>query len=163
MLRSAVLMLFGLGALLPVQAQVFKDLPLPGTKHDAVEFVSPQQITVTAHQSAEVELHFHIADGLHINSHKPLDKTLIPTRLAVVEGHGLNVTAVDFPAGEPFTFPFDPKTKASVYTGDFVLHAHLTAERGEHAFEAGLHYQACDQSACLPPHTIPVTVTVVAQ
>ena len=38
-----------------------------------------------------------------------------------------------------------------------------TAQPGEHVLEGGLHYQACDSNSCMPPHTIPVTVTVVAQ
>jgi hypothetical protein len=143
--------------------QVFKDPPLPGTTPDAVEFLSPAKVTVTARRTSEVDLHFRIADGLHINSHNPSDKTLIPTRLAVVEAPGLNVTAVDFPPGADFNPPFAPKEKLSVYTGEFVLHAHLTAQSGEHELVAGLHYQACDQNACLPPHTIPVSVTVVGE
>ena len=50
-----------------------------------------------------------------------------------------------------------------MYTGEFVLHAHLTAQPGEHLLQGGLRYQACDANSCMPPHTIPVSVTVVAQ
>jgi hypothetical protein len=168
MFRCAAVLLSCLMALGPqltsaASPQVFKDPPLPGTKPDAVEFLSPAQVTVTARRAAEIDLHFRIADGLHINSHHPADKTLIPTRLAVVEVPGLNVTAVDFPPGADFSPQFAPKEKLSVYTGEFVLHAHLTALAGEHTLVGGLHYQACDANACMPPHTIPLSVTVVAQ
>ena len=47
-----------------------------------------------------------------------------------------------------------------MYTGEFVLHAHLTAQPGEHVLQGGLRYQACDANSCLPPHTIPVSVTL---
>ena len=144
-------------------------LPLPGEqarKGDpdaAVQFLYPEQVTVTAHQAAQVDLHFHIAGGLHINSHAPLDKSLIPARLAIVEAAGLTVTAVDFPAGTDYALQVAPHDKLSVYTGDFVLRAHLRATPGEHLLVGALHYQACDSNACMPPHSIPIQVTVLAK
>ena len=65
----------------------------------AVQFLYPDKINIPARQAAQIDLHFRVADGLHINSHAPTDKSLIPARLAVVEVQGLNVTAVDFPPG----------------------------------------------------------------
>jgi hypothetical protein len=147
-------------------AQVIKDRPLPLPDVDkaaAVQFLSPEKVNVPARHAAMVDLHFRVADGLHINSHAPTDKTLIPARLAVVEVQGLNVTAVDFPPGTEYALQLAPQEKLSVYTGEFVLHAHLTAQPGEHQLEGALRYQACDANSCMPPHTIPVSVTVVAQ
>jgi Disulphide bond corrector protein DsbC len=143
--------------------QVVKDRPLPLPAADAVQFVSPVQVTVPARRATQVELHFRVADGFHINSHVPSEKWLIPARLAVVEVAGLNVSAVDFPPGADYALKVAPQQKLSVYTGEFVLHAHLTAQPGEHVLTGGLRYQACDESSCLPPHTIPVSVTVVGQ
>jgi hypothetical protein len=143
--------------------QVVKDRPLPLSPADAVQFVSPVQVTVPARRATQVELHFRVADGFHINSHVPSEKWLIPARLAVVEVAGLNVSAVDFPPGADYALKVAPQQKLSVYTGEFVLHAHLTAQPGEHVLTGGLRYQACDESSCLPPHTIPVSVTVVGQ
>jgi hypothetical protein len=154
---------------LAASGQVIKDQPLPlpdgaNQRADAaVQFLSPDKINIPARRAAQIDLHFRVADGLHINSHAPTDKTLIPTRLAVVEVQGLNVTAVDFPAGTQYAPQFAPREKLSVYAGEFILHAHLTAQPGEHLLEGGLRYQACDANACLPPHTIPVSITVVAQ
>ena len=102
-------------------------------RRDAV--LSPDKVNIPARHAAQIDLHFRVADGLHINSHAPTDKTLIPTRLAVVEVQGLNVTAVDFPAGTQYAPQFAPREKLSVYTGEFVLHAHLTAQPGEHLLE----------------------------
>jgi Disulphide bond corrector protein DsbC len=149
--------------ILALLVQVVKDQPLPLPAADAVQFVYPARVTVSARHSAEIDLHFRITEGFHINSHTPPDKYLIPARLAVVEAPGLNVTAVDFPPGTDYALKVAPQQKLSVYTGEFVLHAHLTAQPGEHVLTGGLNYQACDTSSCLPPHTIPVSVTVVAQ
>src|SRR5258708_1252621 len=159
MLRGAILLFAGLAGLL----QVMKEPPLPLAEPAAVQFLYPAQITVPAHHATQIDLHFRVANGLHINSHAPSEKSLIPARLAVVEAPGLNVTAVDFPPGTDYAFQFAPKEKLSVYTGDFVLHAHVTAQPGEHVLEGGLHYQACDSNSCMPPHTIPITVTITAQ
>jgi hypothetical protein len=154
---------------LAASGQVIKDQPLPlpdgaNQRADAaVQFLYPDKINIPARRAAQIDLHFRVADGLHINSHAPTDKTLIPTRLAVVEVQGLNVTAVDFPAGTQYAPQFAPREKLSVYTGEFILHAHLTAQPGEHLLDGALRYQACDANACLPPRTIPVSVTVVAQ
>jgi hypothetical protein len=152
-----------LWAVMVLLLQLMKDQPLPLPADSQVAFLSPAQVSVPAHRNTQIDLHFRVANGFHINSHAPLDKSLIPARLAVVEAPGLNVTAVDFPPGSDYALSVAPREKLSVYTGEFVLHAHLTAQPGEHALEGGLHYQACDQNSCLPPHTIPVSVTVVAQ
>jgi hypothetical protein len=159
MFRCAMLMIAGLAAWL----QVIKDQPLPLPADNAVQFLYPAQVTVPARRPTQIDLHFRVANGLHINSHAPTEKSLIPARLAVVEPPGLHVSAVDFPPGTDYAFQFAPKEKLSVYTGEFVLHAHLTAQPGEHVLEGGLHYQACDSNSCMPPHTIPVTVTIQAQ
>jgi hypothetical protein len=143
--------------------QVLKDKPLPLPAEDAVQFLSPAQVNISARRPAEIDLHFRVADGFHINSHHPSEKSLIGARLAVIEPPGLHVTAVDFPPGTEYALQVAPQEKLSVYTGEFVLHAHITAQKGEHVLQGGLHYQACDASSCLPPHTIPVSVNVVAQ
>jgi hypothetical protein len=150
-------------AMLVLMMQVMKDQPLRLPAADAVQFISPAQVSVPAHRASEIDLHFRVADGFHINSHVPSEKWLIPARLAVVEAAGLNVTAIDFPPGTDFALKVAPDQKLNVYTGEFVLHAHLTAQPGEHVLTGGLHYQACDANSCLPPHTIPVAVTVLGQ
>ena len=164
MFRYAAMLVVCLAA----SGQVMKDppLPLPGGRVDpgaAVQFLYPEKVTVPARHAAEVDLHFRVADGLHINSHTPLDKFLIPARLVVIESEGLNVTAVDFPPGVDYALRLSPRDKLSVYTGEFVLQAHLTARPGEHLLQGMLRYQACDNNTCMPPHSIPVAVTVIAQ
>lgn len=133
------------------------------TAHPAVQYLFPEQLSVSAGKPATADLHFRIASGLHINSHKPYEKNLIPTNLMVVEEPGLKVAAVDFPAGKDFAFSFAPTEKISVYSDEFVLHAHLTAERGDHLLQAKLRYQACDASTCFPPKTIPVAIDIIAK
>ena len=134
-----------------------------GKTPPAVTFVGPEQIEVAARQPQEVELHFRVAQGLHINSHAPHSKNLIPTQLMVADEGGLNTTAVDFPPGTDTSFSFAPTEKLSVYTGDVLLRAHLTATRGSHLLQGALRFQACDANACMPPRKIPVAVSVLAK
>jgi hypothetical protein len=128
-----------------------------------VEYLFPEQVTVTAGKPSEVALHFRIAQGLHINSHTPKDEFLIPTTFSIPDGAGVRLAAASYPAGADFTLPLDPSTKLSVYTGELIINARIVAAPGNHLIEAKLHYQACDKNECLPPKTIPVAIDVIGK
>lgn len=125
-------------------------------KKGHVDFIADGQ-SIAANQPATVKLHFRVDPGFHINSHTPKSDVLIPTKLTVAMLPGdPEVTNVDFPAGEPFSFAFEPKQKLDVYQGDVVLTAHLKAKPGQHSLKAELYYQACDHAACYPPKKLPI-------
>src|SRR5271165_3283253 len=98
---------------------------------DSVHFLYPEQVSIPAKKLSAVEMHFRVADGMHINSHAPHSKLLIPTNLVVPEMTGMTVSAVDFPAGSDYSFAFSPSEKLSVYAGEFVLKAMIMAQPGE--------------------------------
>lgn len=131
--------------------------------HQSVRYLFPEQVTVAANKPVTVEMHFRIADGLHVNSHMPHEKSFIRTDLVLAEPAGVKIPAVDFPPGSDYSFAVNPSEKLSVYTGEFVLVAHLTAQPGEHLIEGALRYQACDSTSCYPPRKLPVAVSVVAR
>jgi len=133
------------------------------SKGAAVEFLFPEQITLTAGKSSLVVLHFRIAQGLHINSHTPREDYLIPTTFSIPDGSGVRLESATYPAGTDFTLPIDPKTKLSVYTGEFTIQARIVATLGNHLVEAKLRYQACDNNACMPPKTITVPIDVIGK
>ena len=120
-----------------------------------VQFAAEPQV-VAANKPATVLLHFNVDPGFHINSHTPRSEMLIPTKIAVAEADGLKVQTVDFPAGEPYSFSFEPQTKLDVYTKNVVLTAHVVAQPGQRSLVAVLRYQACDAAACYPPKTLPI-------
>ena len=132
-------------------------------KGDAVKYLFPEQINVVAGQSSPVTLHFRIADGLHINSHTPREDYLIPTTFSVPDGVGVRLAQASYPAGIDLTLPSDPNTKLSVYTGEFAIQTRIVATPGNHLVEAKLHYQACNQTQCLPPKTITVPIDVIGK
>ena len=159
--RVAAALALGLAAFM---AQGQSDLPGRSIlKGAAVEYLFPEQVTVAAGKPTVIALHFRIAPGLHINSHTPKDEFLIPTVLSIPEGAGVRLLEASYPAGTEFTLPLDPKTKLSVYTGEFVIQARIVAEPGNHLVEAKLRFQACDKNQCLPPKTIPVAIDVIGR
>jgi DsbC/DsbD-like thiol-disulfide interchange protein len=132
-------------------------------KGAAVEYLYPEQVTVSAGKPSDVALHFRIADGLHINSHTPKDEYLIPTSLTIPDGAGVRLETATYPIGKEFTLPADPGTKLNVYTDELVIEARIVATSGNHLVEAKLRFQACDKEVCMPPKTIPVAIDVIAQ
>jgi len=153
-----------LGAL-AAQAQVLS--PAAGNrsilKTDAVQYLFPEQVSVPAGKPSAVTLHFRVAQGLHINSHTPSDEFLIPTTFSIPDGMGVRLDAATYPPGTIMVMAFDPKTKVSVYTGEFTIHARIVATAGNHLVQGKLRYQACDQNQCLPPKTIDVPIDVVGK
>ena len=130
-------------------------------KAEAVQYLYPEQVNLPAGKPSPVALHFRIAQGLHINSHTPGDAYLIATVFSIPAGAGVRLDGVSYPAGATIALPADPKTKLSVYTGEFVLQTRLVAARGNHLVEGKLHYQACDLTQCMPPKTIDVPIDVI--
>ena len=148
---------FGLfAATLAASAQSI-DLSQPVAPRAAghVRFAAEPQ-AIAAGKPATVLLHFHVDPGFHINSHTPKSEMLIPTKLIVEDLPAATVSAVDFPAGQLYSFSFQPKEKLDVYTGDFLLIAHVSARPGQHVLKGAMRYQACDAQACYPPKLLPV-------
>jgi hypothetical protein len=132
-------------------------------KGAAVEYLYPEQVTVSAGKASPIEMHFRVGEGLHINSHTPGQDYLIPTDLMIPEASGVRLESANYPAGSDITLPLDPTTKLSVYTGEFTILVSIVATRGNHLVEAKLHFQACDRNACLPPKTITVPIDVIGK
>ena len=135
----------------------------PAPKSDAVQYLFPEQVTVAAGKSTPVALHFRIAQGMHINSHTPSDEFLIPTVFSIPETEGVKLDTASYPSGATLTLSADPKTKLSVYSGEFIIQAKILALAGNHLVQGKLRYQACNDSQCLPPKTITVPIDVIGK
>lgn len=120
-------------------------------------------LNVVANKPSTVELRFRVNPGLHVHSHTPSSEFYIPTALTLSPESGVRVASVAYPAGETYSFSFDPKEKLSVYAGEFAVKTTLVASAGSHTLHGTLKYQACDNAACFPPRTLPVSVIVVAR
>ena len=163
--RVAAFVLFGISAA-AAQAQIVstgaQNRPAIA-KGESVSYLFPEQVTIPASKPNQVALHFRVAQGFHINSHTPSDDYLIPTEFSIPNGAAVRLDAATYPAGTVISLPADPKTRLNVYTGEFIIQARMVAAPGNHLVQAKLHYQACDQSQCLPPKTINVPIDVIGK
>src|SRR5262249_39189247 len=127
----------------------------PGTVQPSVIMAPVGNVQMNPGETRRVELDFRVSSGFHINSNKPHSNLLIPTTLKLVTPKPLDITSIQYPAGDDQTFPFSPNEKLSVYTGDFTLYVVLKAPtfaKGSNFNVGGeLFYQACDKNACYPP------------
>lgn len=159
--RSLVAGCWLLVACAPVWAQmgVMDGVPHPKAY---VTYAAEAQ-TVAAARRGVLELRFHVADGFHVNSHTPKSEMLIATVLTLEAADGVKAGVLEYPAGKPYAFSFDPTDKLDVYAGDFTVKAPVVATAGEHTVAGSLKYQACDNASCYPPMTVPVKVLFTAK
>lgn len=129
-----------------------------------VNFVSASKVAVVPGHSTPVQFTFQVQDPYHINSNQPMAEELIPTQLHFSLPGEVAVGKMQYPAGKLMSFPFDPSTKLSVYSGDFVVRgviaAPSSASMGTYTIHGELRYQACDNNACYPPKKLPFTFDV---
>lgn len=104
-----------------------------------------------------------IMPGFHVNSNKPSEEYLIPTQLLPEFPSGYKVLSTTYPPGKLTKFEFSEK-KLSVYEGTFTLRMNIQAPGGAPLgatkLPLTLRYQACNDSACLPPVKIHVALEI---
>jgi DsbC/DsbD-like thiol-disulfide interchange protein len=105
-----------------------------------------------------------IANGYHMNSHQPLDSYLIPTTLTPQLPAGFTLADTVYPRGQNLKFPFSPDKPLNVYAESVTLRMRLEAGAsvplGDTSIPITLRYQACNNSACLPPVRVPLTAQI---
>lgn len=129
-----------------------------------VTFEGASPATITAGKPTDVELHFKVKEGFHVNSNQPKSELLIPTTLKLDPPTDLVAEGITFPPGKDISFPFDPSEKLNVYSDDFTVKAKLGAAKNANSGNLTVHgqlrYQACSDNACFPPKSIPLQFDV---
>ena len=104
-----------------------------------------------------------IASGFHLNDNRPTLNYLIPTELKLEVPKELSIEKVVYPKGQPKRFAFSD-LPLSVYEGTLGVGVVLRVGRkvvpGVYALQGNLAYQACNDHACLPPNSVPLTLAV---
>lgn len=140
-----------------------QEIPAPQGR-TFVNFVSASNVVVSPGHSTPVHFTFHVVDPYHVNSSQPLAEELIPTQLHFSLPAEVAIGKLQYPAGKLMSFPFDPSTKLSVYSGDFVVNGLVIApgqaSTGTYTIHGELKYQACDNNACYPPKKLEFTFNV---
>jgi Disulphide bond corrector protein DsbC len=121
----------------------------------------PIGVVVKKGATVDVKLMATLNSGFHLNSHTPTEDYLIPLSLKW-EGP-LEEVGVVYPTPQLEKYSFDEKP-LSVLTGQFPLvtkfKAPAAAIPGPVTLNGKVRYQACNNNACFPPKTVPVTLTV---
>jgi DsbC/DsbD-like thiol-disulfide interchange protein len=141
---------------MPANAQVLA--PASVAKPSAFVSLDP----VPRGKEFQVAIVVDIARGYHMNSHRPTDAYLIPTTLTPQLPAGFQLDDTIYPNGTIQKFAFSPDKALDVYSGSVTLRLRVTAKTdaalGAATIPVTLRYQACNDSACLPPVKVPVMV-----
>ena len=113
--------------------------------------------------SARAALKVALPDGLHTQSNKPRDETLIPTELTINAPAGVVVKEIVWPPATDLKQAGVDKPLA-VFEQTFAIGVELAlasgVPAGDLAVPARLRYQACDSSLCYPPANADVSWTI---
>jgi thiol:disulfide interchange protein DsbD len=121
--------------------------------------------TDAAHANSSVKLAVlaQVAEGYHINDHKPTLDYLIPTQLKLDPSDQFTLAKAVYPKGKLIRFAFSD-VPLSVYEGKvevgILLQAAKAVPPGTYTLKAKFAYQACSDHACLPPSSVPLSVTI---
>ena len=95
-----------------------------------------------------------IQSGWHVNSNKPLDDFVIPTKLSFDDA---DLVSAEFPAHTVRSFTFSGDQKLAVFEGTLQIRFAAKLKSGD-TMHGKLHYQACNDNVCLPPRDAEVTI-----
>jgi uncharacterized protein len=121
-------------------------------------YASTERVTIPVHEPGAIKLSVRILPGYHVPAADPGPggRNLIPFRVGLVGGSGLNVFA-DYPSGEAF----GPSRDLLAYTGEFELTVVLERAgewRGTPLISVS--FQACTETECLRPQSIELDVAL---
>ncbi|MCU0639059.1 MAG: thioredoxin family protein [Candidatus Krumholzibacteria bacterium] len=104
-----------------------------------------------------------IKDGWHINSHEPLDKFLIPTRLLPRLPRGIEMLGVLYPEPEMAKLEVSD-SEMSLFHGTVLFGVIIKIAKdtppGEYEIANSLEYQGCNNLTCLEPGTVTAAITI---
>ena len=104
--------------------------------------------------SGVIHLQGTILPGWHINSHKPSEDYLIATTATLDPAEGLKVGEATYPEGKSKKFSFADKP-LSVYEDRFTIDIPVSSAGAlPSAFAGTVHFQACNDTQCLPPGSV---------
>lgn len=137
-------------------------LPASAQTEAVLKVHPPGEVRTSRGGAATVVIGVEVREGYHVNSHTPAEAYLIPLRLTWKPGPAEPVEIL-YPEPKLEKFAFSAKP-VSVFTGKFAIRTRFripaTAPLGPASLNGRLRYQACTESACLPPTTVEVRVPV---
>lgn len=134
---------------------------LSGAKPAVVGVTVKGPVTAKRGASVPVPVVVTVAKGYHVTSSDPGDRYLKPLRLSWDAG-ALEPGAPRYPKAVSRRYPFS-EGKLSVFEGSFTIEQELripaSAPQGFGSLTGKLYYQACTETECLPPATVPIRLS----
>jgi thiol:disulfide interchange protein DsbD len=107
----------------------------------------------------------NVDDSWHINSNKPNEDFLIPSKLTISSKQkSLELKSVKYPQAKNLKLGFSD-TPLSVFEGSFTVSGVIKVSKdikpGKYPLSVVLDYQSCNNSTCLPPNSAKETIQLV--
>jgi len=159
-MRTALVRVLGVIALFATSA--FAQLSFGGAASNAIPGQDLVKLTGSISQRTGNDIRgivtATIQSGWHINSNKPLDDFVIPTKLSFDDA---DLVTAEFPPHTVRSFTFSGDQKLAVFEGTVQIPFTAKLKSGD-AIHGKLHYQACNDNVCLPPRDAEVTIDAKA-
>jgi uncharacterized protein len=137
--------------------------PYSGSARPRVDTPVRLEVVTMGGRGSWLSVQILIREGWHINSTRPRQPDLIPTKLEIVCPPGIVAGSPKWPDPKDVRVGFSSEI-LSVYTGTARVIVRLNtskAKTGTHVLKVRLRYQACDDKACLAPATAEVKIPFV--
>lgn len=155
MVKHSILSLLSLIVIVSLPVTLYSD-PVPQSAADINISGAIAPDKVKKGRVARANILMEIPAGLHVQSNKPLDKFLVPTKLEVEAPSGMKVGAVSYPRAVMRKLKFS-KGMVAVYEGRAILRFNVTVPAsysgGSGEIKGKLRFQACNDESCFPPVT----------
>lgn len=139
-------------------------LPVGAFAIEVVTIVTPTDVEVKPRASTRIMLRVAVKPGYHVQANPVENPSLIPITLTIDPTAELSVGEPHYPPAKRLRLPGDSQDLV-VYDGTFAIAIPLAAGGDvaggtKVALKGSLRYQACDDSHCLFPVTLPVAFVV---
>jgi DsbC/DsbD-like thiol-disulfide interchange protein len=153
---------FILLALMLIPASLYST-PLPQSAADVKVSGSLSPDKTRRGRSVRGTVVMEIPAGLHVQSNRPLDKFLVPTKLDIEVPQGVRTSAAVYPRPILRNLKFS-KAKVAVYEGRALIRFNVAIPANFNGnsveLKGRLRFQACNDDACFPPITREVKMWV---
>ena len=154
-MKRSIFRVFPLIAILLIPV-TFYSSPAPQSSSDVAVSIALAPDKIKKGRVVRASVTMDIPAGLHVQSSKPLDKFLIPTKLDVETPSGMKVGPISYPRALMRKLKFS-KGMVAVYEGKSVVRFNVTVPAnysgGSGEIKGKLRFQACDDESCFPPVT----------
>lgn len=139
-----------------LQPATLRSNPLPQSASDVGVNISLAPDKTKKGRTIRGTVVMEIPSGLHVQSNKPLDKFLIPTKLELETPPGMKVGPISYPRAVNRNLKFS-KGAVAVYEGRAMIRFNVTVPAnyngGSGDIKGKLRFQACTDESCFAPIT----------